>query len=66
MSYAKHAFCIDMTIEQARQFRKRLITQIYPELQAYLADNQHATIAANLRTTEVLARRALPKWDQVK
>jgi hypothetical protein len=66
VTYAKASYAVELTIEQAKEFRKRLITKVYPELQAHLSDNQHATIAANLQTTEQLARQALPKWDQLK
>ncbi len=52
VTYAKHSYGVDLTIHEARRFRRRLIREIYPELQRYLTDNQVADIARNLNTTE--------------
>jgi len=65
VSYAKQSYGVDLTIKQARDFRKRLITKIYPELKTYLSDHQHSDIAHNLGATESLVRQALPKWDHI-
>ena len=66
VAYAKHGYGVQLTIEQAKDFRRRLITQIYPELSTYLQDNQHADIARNLQTTEALTRQVLPRWEQIQ
>ena len=65
VEYAKHSYRQEMTIDEARSFRKRLITEVYPELTPYLADRQYADMAANLQTTEARVRQALPRRKQI-
>lgn len=65
VSYAKNSFGVQLTLDEAKQFRQKLITEVYPELQAYLTDNQYADIARNLQTTEDAVRRMLYSRDQI-
>ena len=66
VSYAKHSYGVELSLEEAKDFRKRLITEIYSELATYLQDNQLQDIARNLLTTEQHVRQALPKRDQIQ
>lgn len=65
MSYAKQSYGVQLTTEQAKAFRRRLIREIYPELSSYLRDNQHADLTSNLHATEALAKQALANRDQI-
>jgi len=58
VTYAKQAFDVQLTLKEARKFRRRLITEIYPELKAYLRDRSLADLAANLRCPVAAARQA--------
>ena len=55
-----------MTIDEAKQFRKQLITQVYPELARYLGDNQQSVLATNLCTDRTVIQQALPGREQIK
>jgi hypothetical protein len=48
VAYARNAFGVEMTLEQAQAFRTRLITEIYPELGRCLAEDGMAVLARNL------------------
>ena len=50
VAYAKYSYGVELTIEKARDFRRRLIKKVYPELGAYLSDYQQPDIARNLHT----------------
>jgi len=65
VSYAKHGYGVEMTLEEAQQFRQKLITQVYPELSAYLQDHPHADLAANLHCIEAAVQHAFPQQRQV-
>src|SRR5262249_34464449 len=50
--YARDAFKVEMSFDQAREKRRQLITAIYPELNevdGYLADESMAVLAHNLK-----------------
>lgn len=64
VSYAKSSYGVELSIEQARDFRKRLVEQIYPELRLYLADDQQADIASNLQTTPEAVRQHFGRREQ--
>ncbi len=66
VAYAKSSYGVQLTIEQARQFRDRLTQQIYPELAAYLQDNQQADIARNLQSSPQLVSQAFSRRDQIQ
>jgi hypothetical protein len=55
MEYARAEYGVTFTLEEAQQFRKTLIEEVYPELNSatgYLADNSMETLASNLGVTE--------------
>jgi site-specific DNA-methyltransferase (adenine-specific)/site-specific DNA-methyltransferase (cytosine-N4-specific) len=58
-SYAKRQFGVPTTVEEAAERRRRLITEVYPELSAYLADDVHTILADTLRTTADVVRLEL-------
>lgn len=62
--YAKQSYDVELTLNQARDFRQQLITEVYPELSALLRDTQIADLAANLQTTEVKIRQAFSKRER--
>ena len=65
VSYAKQSYGVEMTFEEARQFRKRLITEVYPELEAYLQDQPHEALVTTLKCPPAAARQAFPSPRQV-
>jgi hypothetical protein len=48
VAYARNTYGVELTEDQARAFRARLTTEIYPELGDYLAEDAMATLAGNL------------------
>jgi hypothetical protein len=48
VAYASNSYHVEMTLEQAQAFRQKLITEIYPELSLYLAEDGMALLAHNL------------------
>jgi hypothetical protein len=52
VEYARATYGVTLTNEQAKQFRQKLTTEIYPELDKYLADDGMAALARNLGVTE--------------
>jgi hypothetical protein len=56
-SYAKQTYGVPLTPDEARQRRELLITSVYPELSAYLAEDAPVLLAENLRApAEEVAR----------
>ena len=55
-SYARAAYGVDISVAEAEAFRDRLITEVYPELAMYLADDAMEVLAANL------GRAPAPLW----
>jgi len=51
VDYARTAFSVEMSRDEAEQFHHRLVTEIYPELQLYLADTSLDSLAKNLHVT---------------
>jgi hypothetical protein len=51
VAYAWNTYKVEMTLEQAQAFRHKLITEIYPELSLYLAEDGMALLAHNLGTS---------------
>ena len=62
--YAKQTYGVELSLKQAREFRRLLIHEIYPELCQALQDTQIMDIASNLHTTEAKVRLAFAKHDQ--
>jgi hypothetical protein len=52
VDYARTAYGVEMTLEEAREFRERLVTVVYPELELFLADDAMGVLARNLGATE--------------
>ena len=55
VTYAREAYKVDMGLEEAREKRTRLISEVYPELNevdGYLADDTMAILARNLKAPE--------------
>eukprot|EP01127_Copromyxa_protea_P020156 TRINITY_DN6684_c0_g1_i2.p1 TRINITY_DN6684_c0_g1~~TRINITY_DN6684_c0_g1_i2.p1 ORF type:complete len:729 (+),score=107.66 TRINITY_DN6684_c0_g1_i2:188-2188(+) len=50
--YARTAYGVDFTLEEAKTWRTRLITEIYPEIGQYLTDCEMETLADNLGCSE--------------
>lgn len=50
-AYAKDSYGVDMTPEEAAAFRKKIVTEVYPELALYLADGDVQSLAWNLGVT---------------
>ena len=55
-AYARLTYGVDMTLEEAEHFRTTHITQTYPELSHYLAEDGYAVLAENLQTTVDIVR----------
>jgi hypothetical protein len=51
VTYARRTYNVPKTIEQAREFRQRMITEVYPEWSDYLAEDSMAILASSLGTT---------------
>jgi hypothetical protein len=60
-SYAQRSYGVSMTIEEARERRQRLISEVYPELTDYLAEDVHAVLANTLHTAVDVVRLELGK-----
>ena len=56
VSYAKHSYDVEMTLEQATEFRTMLTEKIYPELNLYLAEDSATVLAATLNADAVQIR----------
>jgi hypothetical protein len=57
--YAKASYGVTMTADQARAMREKLITEVYPELALYLAEDTHTVLAGTLHTAVDTVRAAL-------
>jgi hypothetical protein len=57
--YARDAYGVTLTEEEAQQRRDLLIRKVYPELDLYLAEDTAAVLARNLRTTADAVRAEL-------
>jgi DNA polymerase I-like protein with 3'-5' exonuclease and polymerase domains len=58
-AYAKASYGVELSEEQARQWRDKLIKEIYPELERYLAEDAIGILARNLRVPVDQVRTAL-------
>jgi DNA polymerase I-like protein with 3'-5' exonuclease and polymerase domains len=48
VAYARSTYGVTLTLEEAREFRERLINEVYPELALYLANDGMDVLAFNL------------------
>ena len=51
VEYARGQFGVGMTMEEATEFHRRLVEEIYPELKLYLTDSRVEDLAFNLGTS---------------
>jgi DNA polymerase family A len=51
VDYARHTFNATLTLDEARAWRERLITEVYPELSDYLTEDVFVVVASSLRTS---------------
>ena len=64
VAYARHTYKVDMTPEQAGEFKRRLIEEIYPELSLYLDEDGMSLLAHNLgRPVGEVWSRLRPRRD---
>lgn len=67
LEYAQVNYGVELSLEEVKSFRTKLITEIYPELNdqdGYLADDGMATLAHNLGVTEREAWEVLDRRGQ--
>lgn len=60
VSYAKHSYGVDLSVEEAEDFRQKLIAVVYPELELYLREDAALIVAENLKTDRQLVDQYLP------
>jgi hypothetical protein len=48
VAYARSTYGVALTIDEAAEFRRRLVEEVYPELALYLADDGMEVLARNL------------------
>lgn len=58
-AYAKANYGVALTKDEAGAFKKKLITEVYPELDLYLTDNSLADLASNLKVPVARCRTEL-------
>ena len=58
VDYARNVFGVNMTLEDAKNFHRKLTVFVYPELDRYLADNSMAYLADRLGASEQHCREA--------
>jgi DNA polymerase I-like protein with 3'-5' exonuclease and polymerase domains len=56
VAYAAATYGVSLSIDQASQFRERLISEVYPELSRYLEDDPIGSLAHNLKTSAFRVR----------
>lgn len=66
VSYAKASYNVTLTFDEAKELRRRLCEEIYPELSAYLQDQPWAMLAENLQASESLARQGFQQRRQLE
>jgi hypothetical protein len=59
VSYARQTYKVALTQEEARERRERLVKEVYPELDLYLAEDGVAVVAQNLKAPLWEARAEL-------
>jgi hypothetical protein len=58
-AYAKSTYGVTLTLEEAQERRKKLVEEVYRELDQYLAEDATATLARNLRVPVDKVRGAI-------
>jgi len=56
VEYAKATYGVELSVDQASEFRERLISEVYPELSKYLEDDPVGALAHNLKTSAFRVR----------
>lgn len=67
VAYSRSTYGVEMAVDEAQEFRRRLVEDVYPELDLYLADTSLETLAANLGVafSELLLRLGTSR-DEVR
>ena len=60
VAYSKQSYGVDLSLEEAENFRQKLVSQVYPEMELYLREDSGTILAANLKTDPQLVGRMLP------
>ncbi|MCA9169689.1 MAG: hypothetical protein KDB23_18575, partial [Planctomycetales bacterium] len=60
VKYAQVTYGVTMSPEEAQEFRQRLISDVYPELELFLSENTATILATNLRADPALVRSQFP------
>jgi len=63
--YAKASYGVEMSVDEAKNFRNKLIYQIYPEIGKYLGDNVIEDLAKNLGLPRATIEGPLRKISMV-
>jgi DNA polymerase I-like protein with 3'-5' exonuclease and polymerase domains len=58
-AYAHVSYGVSLSVDEAETFRRRIITEIYPELESYLNEDAVSILARNLRTTTTTVIEAM-------
>jgi hypothetical protein len=58
VAYAAATYGVSLSIDQAAEFRSRLIEEVYPELKDYLRDDPVESLAHGLKTSPLRVRSA--------
>jgi hypothetical protein len=66
VAYAKAAYGVTMSFDNAQKFRKRVINEVYPELRSYLHESTYAHLAQNLQCSESEAQAMLRDPERVR
>ena len=60
VSYAQQSYGVELTIEEAEDFRQKLITEVYPELEQYLQEDSAGILADRLQADRMMVETYLP------
>ena len=61
VTYAKQSYGVEITPEEAKQFRDRLTEEVYPELKKYLSEDSASVLADTLDASVQKVRAAFPE-----
>lgn len=62
-AYAKASYGVSLTLEQTQEFRTKLVTEVYPELELYLDSDPLALLAHKLHTDKRTLQLQLQEWE---
>ena len=67
VKYAKVTYGVELSVEDAKTFRNKLINEVYPELQTYLSEDSWSVVARQLHCEAQQVRELFPRadiWEQ--